>query len=178
MDPKSYTVLFLIISSAVAACFFIAPFVSPYGSFTNLDGTPGVMDHWDIWSEKDPFTCIVYSIGDVSCHQKEVRTFILNGSEMPVCVRDTGLLLGFVMGCSFLLSAMGQVFTEKHGKQFIIISILLIVIDWIIQFCLELNVPFTRLMTGMLAGVGFAMLIHLWMRKIYYVESERQGREP
>ena len=108
MDPRSYTLTFLIISSVLAVCFFIAPFLSPYGSFLGLDGTPGVMDHWDIWSEKDPFTCVIYSIGDIVCHQEEARMFILNGSEMPICVRDVGLLLGFVIGCSSLLTLTGQ----------------------------------------------------------------------
>ena len=178
MDPRSYTVTFLIISSVLAVCFFIAPYLSPYGSFLGLDGNPGVMDHWDIWSGKDPFSCIIYSTGDIVCHQEEARTFILNGSEMPVCVRDVGLLLGFIIGCSSLLTLMGQVFAERYGRPFIVISFLLIFTDWIIQRSMSLNIPFTRLATGLLAGAGFAVLIHLWMRKAFYNEGERQGREP
>ena len=168
VDPKSYTVAFLIMSSFLAMCFLIAPFISPYGSFTGLDGNPGVMDHWDIWSGKEPFTCVVYSIGDMVCHQEQARTLILNGSEMPVCVRDAGLLFGFIIGCSSLLTVEGQMFADRYGRPFVIISFLQIFTDWIIQRSFSLNVPFTRLATGLLAGAGFAILIHLWMRRAFY----------
>ena len=168
MDPRSYTLTFLIISSVLAVCFFIAPLLSPYGSFLGLDGTPGVMDHWDVWSEKDPFTCVIYSIGDIVCHQEEARMFILNGSEMPICVRDVGLLLGFVIGCSSLLTLTGQAFAERYGRPFIVISFIVIFTDWIIQYSMKFNIPFTRLVTGLLAGAGFAVLIHLWIRKVFY----------
>ena len=168
MGPRSYTVMFLIISSMLAVCFFTVPYLSPYGSFVGLDGTPGVMDHWDIWSGRDPFTRIIYSIGDIACHQQEARTFILNGSEMPICVRDVGLLLGFIIGCSSLLTKVGQAFAERYGKSFTVISIILIFTDWVIQHSLTLNIPFTRLVTGLLAGAGFAILFYLWMKKVFY----------
>ena len=30
MDPKSYSVVFLVLSSVLAVCFIIVPFLSPY----------------------------------------------------------------------------------------------------------------------------------------------------
>ena len=163
--------MFLIISSVLAVCFFIVPYLSSYGSFVGLDGTPGVMDYWDIWSGEDPLTCIIYSIGDISCHQKEARTFMLNGSEMPVCVRDIGLLLGFILGCASLLTVVGETFAVRYGRPFIVISIILIFTDWLIQYSMELNVPFTRLATGLLAGAGFSFIIYLWMASVIYKDG-------
>ena len=100
MEPRRFLLIFFAVSAILAIASFIVPFLSPYGSFVNLDGTPGVIDHWDIWSSKDPFTMVMYLLGDIFCHQEMDRTVILNGSEMPMCIRDLGLLTGFMFGCT------------------------------------------------------------------------------
>ena len=98
-EPRRFLFVFFAVSVVLTIASFIVPFISPYGSFTDLDGTPGVIDHWDIWSSRDPFTMVMYLLGDIFCHQEMDRTVILNGSEMPMCIRDLGLLMGFMFGC-------------------------------------------------------------------------------
>ena len=52
------------------------------------------------WSDLDPLGALVYAIGDLNCHQKHQRSWEINGNQMPVCVRDIGILLGFTIGCA------------------------------------------------------------------------------
>ena len=51
------------------------------------------------WSELNPIAAVTYAIGDLNCHQKHQRSWEINGNQMPVCVRDLGILLGFTLGC-------------------------------------------------------------------------------
>ena len=166
--------LFFAISAIMVMLMFIVPFISPYASFIDLDGQPGVMDHWDIWSEKDPVTMILYSFGDIFCHQQMGRTIILNGSEMPVCIRDLGLLMGFMIGCFISTAWFGNPSIYRNARTYVIISFLLIFTDWLIQYIFELNIPFTRMTTGLLAGAGFSLILYCWVITIYY-GSDRNG---
>lgn len=171
MTPKTFMAILLGISTTLSVCAFIAPFLSPNGSFLDLDGTVGVMDHSSLWSEQDPFTCAVYSLGDILCHQEEARTIILNGSEMPICIRDVGLLLGLTVGSLVCLTERGKVFVRRFGVIHIIVSFALIFIDWLIQHTFDLNVPSARLATGLLAGAGFAFLIYIWLIRTFGTEE-------
>lgn len=160
--------IFFAVSAILAIASFIVPFLSPYGSFVNLDGTPGVIDHWDIWSSKDPFTMVMYLLGDIFCHQEMDRTVILNGSEMPMCIRDLGLLTGFMFGCLITSLKFGHPAIYRNARFFVIVSFLLIFTDWLIQYTFKLNVPFTRLVTGLLAGVGFSLILYCWIISILF----------
>ena len=168
MSPKAWLTVAFFISSAMTVSFYLIPFFSPSGSLVNLDGTPGVMDHWDIWSGKDPFTMILYSIGDMVCHQQMSRTLILNGSEMPICIRDLGLLMGFMIGCLITSVRFGHPMIYNSARPYVIVSFLLIFTDWLIQHIFDLNIPVTRFITGLLAGAGFSMILYCWVFSIYY----------
>ena len=167
MVPRTMMSIALALSAAVTALFFLVPFLSPNGSFVNLDGTPGIIDHWDIWSEKDPLTSVAYTIGDLVCHQQMSRTIILNGSEMPVCIRDLGLLMGFMFGSLITTVYFGHPMIYRYARPFVVIAFLLIFTDWLIQYVFDLNIPFTRMATGLLAGAGFSLIIYCWMLSIY-----------
>ena len=58
------------------------------------------------WSELDVFSAFVYGFGDLNCHQKYERSWVINGNQMPVCTRDIGILIGIFIG--------GLIF-RKHG---------------------------------------------------------------
>ena len=155
--------LFFAISAIFSALMFIVPFINADGSFVDLDGTPGIMDHWDLWSKQDILTMILYGFGDMVCHQQMSRTLILNGSEMPICIRDLGLLLGFTIGCAVTTVKFGHPAIYRHARIYVVISFLLIFTDWLIQHIFDLNVPFTRLVTGLLAGAGFTLIMYCWI---------------
>ena len=40
----------------------------------------------------------IYAVGSVICHQLPDRSFFLNGRQLPVCARCTGLYLGGAAG--------------------------------------------------------------------------------
>ena len=160
-------VLFFAISAILSVLMFFVPFVSANGTFVDLDGAPGVMDHGDLWSKQDPFTMILYGLGDMVCHQQMSRTIILNGSEMPICIRDLGLLLGFAIGCAVTTVKFGHPAIYRHARAYVVITFILIFTDWLIQHVFDLNVPFTRLTTGLLAGAGFTLILYCWIITIY-----------
>ena len=171
--------MFFAVSAVLTVSIFIVPFLSPYGSFVGLDGTPGIVDHWDIWCDKDPFTMVLYLFGDIFCHQEMDRTVILNGSEMPVCIRDMGLLMGFMIGCLVASLWFGHPMLYRYARPFVIISFLLIFTDWMVQHAFSLNIPFTRLVTGLLAGAGFSLILYCWVLTVFYgrvPESDRSRR--
>ena len=160
MSPKAWLTIAFFISSAMTVSFYLTPFFSPSGSFIDLDGTPGVMDHWDIWSGKDPFTMILYSIGDMVCHQQMSRTLILNGSEMPICIRDLGLLAGFSLGSAACIPMMERL----HSRKILVIAIVLMsvtVFEWMAETA-SVDLPAARLATAMVSGAGAALLLS-WM---------------
>ena len=176
MGPRALLYVLFAISAVVTFVFFSVPFLSSYGSFTYLDGTPGILDHWDIWSGCDPLTMITYTIGDMVCHQQMSRTFILNGSEMPVCVRDMGLLMGFMIGSLITAFFFGHPTIYRYARPYVVISFILIFTDWAIQHIFDLNVPFTRITTGLLAGAGFSLIIYCWAFRIIRSEEEITDR--
>ena len=168
VEPRRFLSVFFAVSVLLTLSVFLVPFLSPYGSFVDLDGTPGVIDHWDIWSSEDPFTMIFYILGDIFCHQQMSRTVILNGSEMPVCIRDLGLLMGFMFGCLITSLKFGHPAIYRHARAYVVVSFLLIFTDWAIQHAFDLNVPFTRLVTGLLAGAGFALILYCWTCSVFF----------
>ncbi len=50
------------------------------------------------WSELDVFSAFVYGFGDLNCHQKHQRSWVINENQMPVCTRDIGIIIGIFIG--------------------------------------------------------------------------------
>ena len=76
-----------------------------FGSWGNNQQDGGSMGHDQAehggmfdWSKLDPFSALIYGLGDLNCHQKHYRTWELNGNQMPVCTRDIGILAGVIVG--------------------------------------------------------------------------------
>ena len=84
---------------------FAAPLTVPHGTVRDLDARANAMDHWDRWKEMDLFPMIVYTFGDFNCHQRESRSLILNGNEIPVCARDIAIFTGILIGAFLLIRA-------------------------------------------------------------------------
>ena len=161
MDSKYLKIILLAIASALFLSALIVPFLSSSGSIIDLDGTMGYIDHSDIWNTLDPFSAAIYTVGDFICHQQMSRTIILNGNEMPICVRDFGFLVGLVAGVLLMM-----VLKRYDKKKLVIISVAGLVLmfsDWIIQKVFSLNVPETRFITGIMAGIAATILFIMFM---------------
>ncbi|MEK9865728.1 MAG: DUF2085 domain-containing protein [Euryarchaeota archaeon] len=80
--------------------------VDGWGSWGNNDhGENSELGHDQLsgggafaWMDHGPLVALVYSIGDLNCHQKSERAFMVNGNQTAVCARDIGILFGFVVG--------------------------------------------------------------------------------
>jgi uncharacterized membrane protein len=84
---------------------FIAPLTLPSGSVRHLDARANAMDHTDRWREMEVFPMVVYTFGDMNCHQRESRSLILNGNQLPVCARDVSIFTGLLLGAALLIRA-------------------------------------------------------------------------
>jgi uncharacterized membrane protein len=82
---------------------FFAPLILPSNSVGELDGVVGFTDNYNkIENMSAPWNSI-YNCGDVLCHQKEDRSFFINGNEMPFCARCTAIWFGLVIGLGFMI---------------------------------------------------------------------------
>ena len=133
----------------LSAMFVLAPFMAPYGAYLGLDGDPCFVDHpWRL-SEAP------YLLGDVLCHQEQGRSFVLNGSQMPVCARDIGIWPGLAVG---LLAYIPL--ERRFGWRMAAASVLMMcvtVAEWALEPRIG-NVMWVRFASGIVAGIGAGML--------------------
>ncbi len=87
---------------------FLAPLSQPTGTVTDLDANANWIDHSDRWSKMDAFPRLVYTFGDLNCHQIMDRTLIIKGNQMPVCTRDVSIFIGVIFGAILLTRAQAH----------------------------------------------------------------------
>ena len=139
-----------------------APLMAPYGTFTGLDGLPAFIDHG--WQGHGP-AGIMYLLGDVFCHQEMDRSFILNGSQLPVCIRDMGILAGAVAGCVLTVFLIDRL----KGNRVLAIGISLTLVTGV-EWCLEGvvgDMPVPRFLSGIVTGIGASILLGWWIAREY-----------
>ncbi len=153
-EPRPERTL-LLIFGVLALLIFVTPFLSAPGTITGLSGGTGTIDHAGIWKGLDPLSSLVYQTGDLLCHQKEERSLILNGNQMPVCARDAGLFLGVPMGF------LALVLVPRRAPLWAIIALgAPTVIDGGVQLFTDYeSTNAIRFVTGTAAGAGLAFLM-------------------
>jgi len=147
----------------------VAPFTLPPGSVTDLSGSVGTIDNSHRIEEMNPFAAAIYWLGDANCHQLASRSYYLNGNQMPFCARDLGIFLGMALG-------MVLAFMIKARPPFLLVILGLVpmALDGGIQLLTDYeSTNLMRLLTGALAGVSVAFLIHLIALNIR--DSRRAG---
>ena len=103
---------------------FLVPALMPTGSVPELSGRANMLDYaseegWGnadhaeggevghnqsahggsfAWAELNPYFAFVYGFGDLNCHQKHERSWVVNGNQMAVCARDVGIFAGLFIG--------------------------------------------------------------------------------
>lgn len=110
LRPSRYrhkaAIIIMILSGLFVLALFIAPATLEPGTVIGLKGRANAPDFHDQWKELSPFHFVIYSFGDMNCHQYEERTIIINGNQMPVCARDTGIFMGVVFGAILLIRGL------------------------------------------------------------------------
>jgi len=99
------SIIVLALDLLLVLSLFIAPLTLDKGTVISLDGRANALDYTDKWAELNPFASIVYLFGDYNCHQKEERSLILNGNQLPVCARDVAIFTGILLGATLLVRA-------------------------------------------------------------------------
>jgi uncharacterized membrane protein len=135
----------------------VAPLTLPAGSVTDLSGRVSAIDNMDQIKEMNPFAAAIYWLGDANCHQLASRSYYLNGNEMPFCARDLGIFIGLVAGM-----ALAFIIKARPSLFLVILGLVPMALDGGLQLLTdyESSNPM-RLLTGALAGVSIAFLIHL-----------------
>ncbi len=144
----------------------LTPLLYPYGTFVDLDGSAGILDHdWGGYGAGG----IVYAIGDMLCHQEAARSFFLNGSQLAFCIRDMGLLIGLTIG---LAVTVREGIKSSENKRLFIGILLLIptAIEYACEHAFDLDLPELRFILGIISGFGAAMILS-------YALYKNAGRE-
>ena len=166
MDRSTPGRIMLVFFTSFFMLTIAVPFLYPYGSFIDLGGTAGTIENWDALAFADPLTRTVYSIGDLFCHQETSRSFIVNGSQMAFCQRDICVLIGFIAG---LLATDRKICPTYAGsRQFAAGGLLLAsltFIEWGIEMGFSIDVPAAKMATGLMTGVGIAMIVQYVVAK-------------
>jgi|MTBAKMStandDraft_1061839.scaffolds.fasta_scaffold00142_7 uncharacterized membrane protein len=153
---------FLCVSLLFSILLFSVALLLPYGQVPYLDGNPGIIDHSETIETIDGPWDLFYYFGDIWCHQMHDRSFVMNGNQLPVCIRCFGIFLGIPIG--FFISYLVKIPVTQtlHRK---IISVLLfggvpIVIDGGFQLLgIWESTPFSRIFTGLLGGAAAGLLL-------------------
>ena len=83
------------------------------------------------------------------CHQREDRSFNINGWQFPICSRCTGILTGQIIGILLYLTCY------RIPIYIDFLFLLIMFLDWFIQYKkIRESTNLRRFITGNLAGVA------------------------
>lgn len=108
-------IIYLATLSCLLAPFFLTPLLLPSGTVSHLDAAMGSLDNLEAIDELPPWAKPVYLFGDLECHQMQRRSFFINGNQMPVCARDAGMFLGFILGAVLSMFALPRATEEDRA---------------------------------------------------------------
>ena len=166
--PRNALAVFLLV---VVTFLVITPFTEPSGTFRDLDGTVGMMDHPDLWSSVNILAGAAYAFGDMFCHQMFSRSLVLNDSQVAICVRDLFTMIGMIIGC-FAMNFVSE--GTKKERRFLIVAVILlipVIIDWTVQFTTGYDSALLRAVTGTFLGISFAMFIEVLVQRMFLASA-------
>ena len=168
-----------ILSLFYSISIFIAPLTLEPGTVTELQGTPNQIEYAERWEELPLYHRAVYSFGDLNCHQMHSRSYYVNGNQMPIAGRMTGIFIGFTVGFFLMSFASGSENYKRtlldllkvdpewsNGKEMALLFslgalfMLPMILDGGLQFVIDYD-SFNefRTLTGILFGFGFSVFI-------------------
>ena len=155
----------LTVVSIILTLMIIISYMYSSGYFVDLDGSIGVIDHAELWDEIDPISRAIYSISDYLCHQQMSRSFIINGSEIALCIRDFSVLVGIEIG--LILTDDGLKIIKTYNTKLLLISLALSLAT--LFECLVIKINFVdssimRTSFSIISGIGVAIIIQHFVR--------------
>ena len=101
------------------------------------------------------FWNFLMKLGHIVCHQNPDRSFFINGHQFPVCARCTGIIISFIIAIILLSNNIKINFFTS------IILVLIMFIDWFIQFLkIKESTNLRRLITGLIGGLGLSFFYY------------------
>jgi uncharacterized membrane protein len=100
-------------------------------------------------------------IGSGVCHQLPERSYELSGHHLPLCIRCSGIYLGYLTGrLSYLTTPKVSAFPAIWWWLAVLAGIVLSIVEFMNEFAFQ-NILWDgyRLIGGFLIGIGFACLI-------------------
>ncbi len=155
-DITSRAVLLVFAAASVwLALVLAAPLLVPAGTLSDLSGRVGGHENEDQFEDLNPVAHAVYWLGDAECHQLSNRSYYLNDNQMPFCARDLGLFAGMAAGFG-----IATFYRFRIKPWWFLAGVIPLAIDGGVQAITsyESSNPL-RLATGILAGVGLALLL-------------------
>jgi uncharacterized membrane protein len=103
-------VSFLIPAALFTALVLLAPFTIPPGSTGDLSGRVGSVENAGVIATFPEPARWVYQLGDIACHTKASRSFVLNDNQMSFCARDVAIFVGIAAGLALCLRPGGPAY--------------------------------------------------------------------
>ncbi len=158
----------LVVFTIWLSLVMVAPFTLPPGSVVDLSGKVGDIDNGEQLEQMNPLARVVYTIGDINCHQLSERSYYLNGNQMPFCSRDVGLFIGLVAGLILAIVS---------GLNISILILLLLLVPLGVDGVLQLVTDYEssnalRMITGVVGGVGVGMILSRFAHRMLEVEND------
>jgi len=145
----------LAVFGALLLLLLISPYLVPAGQLRDLSGDVLSVDNQDQFSGINPVAWVVYSFGDLNCHQLRDRSFFLNDNQMPMCSRDTGIFIGLFTGALAM-----SVLSFSVRRRWLALGLLPLIIDGGLQAATEYESDNSiRVITGAIAGAAVAIFI-------------------
>ncbi len=107
VDPKGTRKWFWGKPLVVLLAFFLfydaslvaAPLLLPPGTVVGLNGSANTVDYREKWEQlPNGYFTAIYWFADSQCHQKETRSFKINGNQMPMCARLSSIFIFALAG--------------------------------------------------------------------------------
>ena len=168
---------FLLAGLLFTVAVIVAPFILEAHTVDDISGAAWQIDNAGAWDEMPMLPRLAYYAGDVVCHQKQERSYTLNGNQMPVCARDIGVLVGLTGGFALALAAVPAATFQGtfwamlpfvRGRLAIAAVLAVLLVPLPLDGFLQLltgyeSVNPVRTITGLLFGFGVALLASLFL---------------
>ncbi len=175
--PKVLTLnlIALIILVIWAGLMWVTPFMAEAGTLTGLDGLVGPHDHEDLFEDLAPVARWMYDAGDSQCHQKESRSILLNGNQMPFCARCVAIYTFMAVGIALTVFPRMPHYDRINNLKawWLIVALVPLGIDGVGQllgFWESTNL--IRFITGGLCGLVVGIALGFMLREMQGMVTE------
>ena len=139
------------------ALLLLSPYMIDNGTTGDLSGVVGKYDNKEVIDDMNIIARSIYYIGDLNCHQLSHRSYSYNDNQMSFCARDTGILVGLVLG--FMYASRKKIILTL---PLIIAALLPIGLDGTIQLLTDYeSTNPKRLVTGLIAGIATGIAVKI-----------------